>query len=221
MQSWFSEAKTVPSLQAEVCFPIQETFYYGPDRSYDISERERLAEKLIPPGIQLAAPSLVRTSEALGQERELAAYYQQIVRMAQHHKRPFNSIRQYFWLRLWLWNTEHEVHVSFPWYDSLSEIDRFLAALVETESGLVDHDVDQGWELQTYAHEGLIYFQQRDPDADETQLIVCVPRAGFVDHVMQLRERAKGVIAQLSSALGADVWTSFLGTEPAFKVERR
>ena len=127
MQSWLSETRTVPSLRAEVCFQLQETFYYGPDRFSDISDRERLADKLTPPKIQLAVPSLVRTSEALGHERELAAYYEQIVRMARRHKRPFNSIRQYFWLRLWLWNTEHEAHISFPWYDSFSEIDRYLA----------------------------------------------------------------------------------------------
>lgn len=220
MQSWFLEAKAVPSLQAEVCFQIQETFYYGPDSFPGISDHERLVEKLVPPGLQLAVPSLVRTSEALGQERELAAYYQQIVRMARHHKRPFNSIRQYFWVRLWLWNSEHEVHVSFPWYDSLSEIDRFLAALVETGSGLVHHDMDQGWELQTYAHDGFLYFLERDPDVDETHLIVSAPRDAFVDQVMQLRERAKDVVAQLSSALGADVWTSYVRTEPAFKVEQ-
>jgi hypothetical protein len=220
MQSWFSEAKAIPSLQAEVCFQIQEAFYYGPDRFSDASGRERLVDKLIPPRIQLATPSLVRTSEALGQERELAEYYQQIVRMAHHYKRPFNSIRQYFWLRLWLWNSECEVHVSFPWYDSLSEIDRFLAALVETDSGLVHHDMDQGWELQTYAHDGLLYFQERDPDADETHLIVSAPRVEFIDQVMQLRERAKSIVAQLSGILGADVWTAYVRTEPAFNIER-
>jgi hypothetical protein len=41
--------------------------------------RERLVENLVPPRIHLATPSLVRTSEAIGQERELAEYYQQIV----------------------------------------------------------------------------------------------------------------------------------------------
>lgn len=218
MPPWLSETRKIPSLQVETCFHIQETFYYGPDRFSDASDLERLADKLTAPRIESAVPSLVRTSEALGHERELAAYYEQIVRMARHHKRPFNSIRHYFWLRLWLWNTEHEVHVSFPWYDSLSQIDRYLKALGETGSGLVDHDVDQGWELQTYAEGGCLHFLQRDPDADETHLAISVPRDELVRQVSDLRERTKLIVSRLSSALGADVWTSYVHSEPAFKI---
>jgi hypothetical protein len=221
MQSWLSETRKIPSLQAEICFQIEDSFYYGPDRVSDISERERLVEKLTPPRIESAVASLVRTSEALGQEQELAAYYGQIVRMARHHKRPFNAIRQYFWLRLWLWNTEHEVHVSFPWYDSFSEIDRYLKALVESGSGLVDHDVDQGWELETYAEGDSLHFRQRDPDADETRLAISVPRDELLHQVSELRQRTRLIISRLSEALGTDVWTSHVHSEPAFKIKPR
>lgn len=220
MQSWLSETKKIPSLEAEICFQIQETFYYGPDNFSDASDLERLADKLTPPRIQLAVPSLVRTSEALGQEHALAAYYEQIVRMARHHKRRFNSIRHYFWLRFWLWNPEHEVHVSFPWYDSFSQIDRYLKALAETDSGLVDHDMDQGWELQTYSDGGSLHFLERDPDADETHLAISVPRNELVRQVSELRERTRIILALLSSSLGADVWTSYVHAEPTFRIEQ-
>ena len=129
----------------------------------------------------------------------MAAYYEQIVRMARHHKCPFNSIRAYFWLRLWLWNSEHEVHISFPWYDSFSEIDRYLATLIKTDSGLVDHDVEQGWEFQTYAYDSSLYFLERDPDSDETQLAISVPRDALLHQVQDIRYRTRIIIAWLSS----------------------
>lgn len=218
MQSWLSETIKVPSLQAEICFPLSETFYYGPDAVPDGSEREKLEARLSPPRIASAVPSLLRTSEVLGQEQELAGYYEQIVGLARRHGRPFNAIRHYFWLRLWLWNSEHAVHVSFPWYDSFAEIDRYLKALVETDAGLVDHDVDQGWELQTYAEGGSLHFLQRDPDADETQLAISVPRDELVHRVNELREHTGLIIARLSGSLGTDVWTSYVREQPAFKI---
>ncbi|KRA51099.1 hypothetical protein ASD77_15860 [Pseudoxanthomonas sp. Root65] len=141
--------------------------------------------------------------------------------MARRHKRPFKSIRQYFWLRLWLWNSEHEVHISFPWYDSFSEIERYLATIVETDSGLIYHDMEQGWELQTYAQDGYLHFLEGDPDSDETHLAISVPRDALVHQVQELRHRTRTIIAQLSSVLGADVWTSYVRDEPTFKGERR
>jgi hypothetical protein len=220
MQPWFSEAKAVPSLQVEVCFSIQERFYYGPDRLTDVSDLERNAEKLVPPRIQAAVPSRIRVSEVLGHERELAAYYQQIISLARHHKRPFKSLQHYFWLSFWLWNDEHDAEVSFPWYDSLEEISWVLDALVKTDSGLVHDDMDQGWEFESYAHDGYVYFLERNPDSDSAPSLVSVPRSGLVDQARQVRESAHGVVAQLSSMLGADYWTSHAHTAPAFKDDR-
>ncbi|WP_394537681.1 hypothetical protein PRJ39_16450 [Lysobacter enzymogenes] len=216
MPTWLSQTRNVPSLEAEVCFQIHDRFYYGPDRIDDPSDLERFAETLAPPAIALIAPSMVRSAEALGHEAELAAYYRQIVRLARHHQRPFNSIRQYFWLRLWLWNPEHEAYVSFPWYDSFAEIDRVLKALVETEAGPVHDDADQGWAVRIHAQDEAVHLLQHDPDEDETHAAIRVPRAELVRQVAQLRERTQGLIARLSSELGADVWTSYVRTEPSF-----
>ncbi len=218
MQPEFVEAKKIPSLESEVCFTIQESFYYGPDHFSDISDYEKLVEKLIPPNIQVVIPSMVRTSEALGHEQELAAYYQQVICMARFHKCQFNSIRQYFWMRLWLWNSDHDVHISFPWYDSFAEIDQFLSALIEVGSGSVFHDTDQGWEVQAHAIDDNVYLLQCDPDSEETLVAICVPRDELVAQVTVLRERAKFLVSKLSSILGADVWTSYVETEPDFKV---
>lgn len=220
MQSWFSETQKIPSLQAEICFPIQGSLYYGPDELPATADRTGYTAALHPPAIRTALPSLVKTSEAVGQERELAAYYEQIVRLASRHRRPFRSIRQYFWLRFWLWNPEQEIHIAFPWYDSYREIDRYLEALVTTDSGLVDHDMDQGWELQTHAHDNTLYFLERDPDYDETRLAISVPREALIEQVQALRKRTEGILIRLADLLGADVWTKSVHAEPVFRIER-
>lgn len=217
MEQWFSEAIHIPSLEVEICFLLQDEFYHGPDRLADFAERPKYLERLEGPDLQRLVPSMVRTAEAVGNELALAAYYQQIVALARKHGLAFNSYRQYFWMRLWLWNTEHQAHISFPWYDSFSEIDRFLDKLVTVHDGLVDHDRDQGWEMETYAHQGMLCFRQRDPDADATHLAICVPRQELVASVAALRDRTRKILANLASKLGADVWTSYVRSEPAFR----
>jgi hypothetical protein len=217
MEPWCSEATRVSSLEAEICFLVQDDFYYGPDRLANLEDRQKFLEHLVPPDIPRLVPSIVRTSEALGNELKLAAYYEQIVCLARKHKLTFNSVRQYFWLRFWLWNPEQQLHISFPWYDSFSEIDRFLNNLAKAEDGLVDHDVEQGWEMEAYAHEGMLYIRQRDPDADETHLAICVPRQELVAQLGKLSGRTSKIIAHLASTVGADVWTSYVRTEPSFQ----
>lgn len=217
MPDWLSHTLDVPSLHADVCFLIRDRFYYGPDYPSDHADLQRLTVPLSAPRIALHNASQVTVAEALGHERELAAYYGQIVRLAREHRRPFNSIRHCFWLRLWLWNEAQQVCVSFPWYDTYSEIDRVLKALVETDDGPVDHDFEQSWELQIHARDGAVHFLQTDPDDDTTPaLAISAPREPLIRQIQALRHNARSVIAQLSDELGADAWTSYVSTEPVF-----
>jgi hypothetical protein len=219
MQLWFAEATRVASLEAEICFTIAEDFYFGPDRFPEPAEYAKLVQRLTPPNIERITPSLLKTSEALGREDELAAYYRQIVRLARHYRLPYNSIRHYFWLQLVLWNSEHDVHLSFPWYDSFSAIDSYLHDLSSIENGLVHHDMDQGWEMETYAEDAFLYFLQRDPDCEEMRCGVRVPRDGVVARVTELRKQTQSIILHLSVSLGADVWTAYARTEPRFHAD--
>lgn len=219
MESWYTQATTVPELTAEICFQLQPHFYYGPDRPADIAAN-RLVEPLTPPVIPRVVPSMVRTTEALGHEDQLASYYEQIVMLARKYKRPFNSIRHYFWLRFWLWSEEHKVHISFPWYDSFSEINRFIDAVASTESGLVDHDLEQGWEMEVHSENGTLYVRERDPDANETCLTVATPRDGLLVQLVSLQKRTNAIVKYLTESLGADVWTSYVRNEPAFRDKR-
>ena len=100
-----------------------------------------------------------------------------------------------------------------------SEYVTLLEALVLTDSGLVDHDIEQGWGLQTYAFCGLLYFMERDPDAGRTHCVIAVPRDDVVGQVTDIRWRANAIIEYLSKAPGADVWTDHVRNEPAFRLE--
>ena len=216
--TWFATARPVDRLEAEICFLIQPRFYFGPDRPAVPADLQRLTVSLSPPDVPRAVPSKVRTSEAVGHEAQLLAYYEQIVRLAREHRLPFNAIRHCFWLRFWLWNEAQDIRVSFPWYDSFSEIDRFMTAVSDGRSGLLDHDLDQGWEMEVHGDGDRLFIREGDPDGDEAHLAISVPRDALVQVLTALRARAVQVIGRLSDGLGADVWTSYVKGEPAFRV---
>jgi hypothetical protein len=207
MESWFTEAKRISSLDAEVCFLLHEDFYFGPDSFPQVTERKEV-ELLPSPAIQRHVPSMVRTSEAIGHENELADYYHAVLRVAASHQKTFNEIRQYFWLRFSLWNTEQQIHISFPWYDTYSEIDRFLTGVSGNSDGQVFWDADQGWELEFHASDGELFGRLRNPDDDETHAIVRLPTAALLSRIQPLRTRTESIIQTLSSAIGRDLWTN-------------
>ena len=202
-------------LNAELCFLLKEEFYFGPDRHAGL-DLSKLTQRLKLPSFQRSKPSMVRTAELDGREGELFAYYKQVVELANHHGLPFNSIRHYFWVRLWMWNSEEDVLVSFPWYDTYSEVSWFLKALLSVESGEVDYDIDEGWAMEVEAYEGHVYIRQMDPDSQLTHVCIRVPRAELVLQVQQLMARSTNSIMLLTEAMGEDVWTSYVRSEPVF-----
>jgi hypothetical protein len=209
MESWISQAKDVPSLEAEVCFLLKNEYYYGPDRIPELSERKQV-ERLALPNFPRKVEKLARSSEIIGYEASLAAYYKQIIVLAQKHKKPFNQYRSYFWLRLWLWNSDSQVQASFPWYDSLSEMEYFIDNLTSTESGQVYYDVDQGWAFEVWAMDGFFYVREYDPDSDEAPDVIRTPRDLLITRLEEARARARRIIERLSKELGADVWTTWV-----------
>jgi hypothetical protein len=215
MKPWISEAKPVSLLNAELCFLLKEDFYFGPDRHAGV-DTSAFTQRLSLPSFPRSAPSMVLMSELDGREDELSAYYQQVVELAIHHGLNFNSIRHHFWVRLWMWNSEEDVDVSFPWYDSYSEVARFLNALLAVESGEVDYDIEQGWEMEVEAYAGHVYIRQRNPDDDETYMCIRVPRDELVLQVQQVMARSINTIMLLTEAMGEDVWTSYVRSEPVF-----
>ena len=150
---------------------------------------------------------MVRTSEAEQNVAELARYYSDVIELGRKHNMTFNHISHYFWMRFWIWNTDAEVHIGFPWYDTQSEIDRFITSVSQNSDGQVFWDADQGWELEIHASGEKQYARLRDPDYDETHAIVCYPVDTLLNQLATLQSRTKSIIASLASAIGRDVWT--------------
>jgi hypothetical protein len=206
MEDWFADAKHVTALEVESCFMLQEDFYYGPDSFPELNER-KLVEPLKQPGIHRHVPSLLRTSEAENNVEELARYYADVISLAKRHQLPFNHISHYFWMRFWIWNTAAEIHLSFPWYDTQSEIDGFIQSVIEKTDGQVFWDADQGWELEIHAFYDKHFARLRDPDSNETHAIVSYPGNALTGQLLSLQSRSRLIIERLTSIIGRDLWT--------------
>ncbi|HEX5102440.1 MAG TPA: hypothetical protein VFV87_01430 [Pirellulaceae bacterium] len=226
MESWFADAKRITSLEAEICFLLQDDFYFGPDSYPEVAERKEV-ERLPSPNIMRHVPSMVRSAEAVGHEEELAKYYREVIRVAREHRKTFNDIRQYFWIRFWLWNTDEQVHISFPWYDTYSEMNEFLTSVTNETEGQVFWDADQGWEFEMYNCNGELFARLRNPDDDETHAVIRFPHEILLGQIAPLRNRTEAIIRFLSSAIGHDVWThhvewkEFCQTQEPKAVQRR
>jgi hypothetical protein len=201
MEDWFSETVAVESVAVEVCFLLS---------------KEYEGEPLPLPAIPRVVEALVRSSELTGHEALLADYYRQIIRCAARDGKKFDEIAHFFWLRLYLWNTEAGVTISFPWYDTYAEMKPFFHGVLSGESGRVYFDGDQGWEQEVHRDGGQFYVKQWDPDDGEIHALVRFPAAALAQAIPVLMQRVEAEIAELSRLLGADVWTRRVAGEPVW-----
>ncbi|KLN56868.1 hypothetical protein [Variovorax paradoxus] len=198
MESWFADARPIDSLEPEIAFHLRDEFHAVPDRP---------PEPLALPEFPRASRLLARSSEAVGHEAELAAYYGRVAALARQHALKLHQVRQYFWMALRLDNEEAGIHLSFPWYDAFSAMDHFLAAVAGNDQGMVYDDQDQGWAVEAWAHNGTLYIRQSNPDAgDEPGQAVALPRVGLQPRIAPLRERTSKLVAYLAKELGPDAW---------------
>ena len=206
---WLEKSKRIDNLDLEVCFLLQDTFYVGDPNSHEQLQDENYHVPMELPPFERVVPTMARTSEVIGHSDQLASYYKNIVEKSMELGRSFNEIRQEFWLRLWIWNTKEEVHISFPWYDSLSEIQQFFSWLKDTPKEPYE-DMDQGWQIDAVRVGKNIHIRQTDPDYDVEYVNVLVPFENILQKVNEVEERAQQIIASLSEQLGVDVWSKYL-----------
>lgn len=209
------EAKALDSLEPQIGFLIYDDFYYGPDRHPEVSERSMVL-KLDPPAIPREFPSVARSFEVLGHEQALADYYWRIVAAARSRGKDFNQIRSYFWMRLWLSQPKDGLSISFPWYDSLSEMRRFSDAIASQSVGDLYWDADQGWGLDVKGTHDRLLIHEHDPDDGGEGLLVSVPRAEFQRRMSAVMQDAEAIVARLAHESGVDVWTAYVRDEPRF-----
>ncbi|MBA4719797.1 MAG: hypothetical protein H2067_01625 [Alcanivorax sp.] len=208
---WKQNPKELEAVEAEICFLLSDSFYTGDPNDISQIENEEYQENNPLPSFKREVASIVRTSEALGYEEELIFFYRQIVEKAVRYEKDFNSIRPYFWMRLWLREKDGESAISFPWYDSLNEMQRFFSALGSYDDpGKVYWDADQGWEIHVAADDKFFYIRQLDPDEGEEYENIKVPKEGLIKTVDELNQRATSIIATLAEGIGVDVWSEHL-----------
>ena len=208
MKDWFDSAPLVEDATVEVAFLLFPDFYYGPDRSPDVVERKEL-EPLRIPAFARFTERLATTAEVEPHVEELIRYYADVVRLGRKYGMSFDRIRQYFWLRLGIFNPDRSFHVAFPWYDTLGEMEGLLTALSKPPvSGEVHWDRDQCWELEADASDDMLYVREGDPDHEEVRALGKLPLLALASSSQATLLRARRIIASLSEALSEDVWTS-------------
>ncbi|KRA17038.1 hypothetical protein ASD69_09910 [Lysobacter sp. Root604] len=57
---------------------------------------------------------------------------------------------------------------------------------------------------------------QRDPDSDDTGLLVSVPRSAFLRKMTEVMQDATAIVARLTQEMGADVWTAYVRDAPVW-----
>lgn len=206
---WTNESSALSGLEVEICFLLDEQFYTGDPNNAEQLNDPKFKVPLELPDFPRVVPTMVRTTEALPHLDALIRYYRILIEKGLAVGRNFNELRHYFWTRLWFWNTEEEGYISFPWYDSLSEMQQFFSWL-KTGPEAAYHDGDQGWELQAVRKGDRLYFRQLDPDVGEELANLSVPFEPFLEAAVATESRALEVVAALSAGIGADVWTQYL-----------
>lgn len=206
------QAKALDKLNVEIGFQLEDSFYIGKSNSYEQLQNQKYYQPIQKPSFERIVDSVARTGEILSNEDELASYYKTLIVKAKTLNKDFNDIRQYFWLRLGFWNTKESIHLSFPWYDHLYDMQKFFSWLKEQDGTKQDAyvDLDQGWEIQAICFEGRLYLRQADPDYAEEYANISLPLEAFKSSVIEVEARAVSIISQLSESIGLDVWSKHL-----------
>jgi len=98
MESWYSDATLVESVEIDIFFPLRESLF-GPDHDPD-GAQSRSRDRLELPDFPRKSAQTARTAEAVGHESALAAYYRQVWEVASRDGLQMRDITHLFWLRL-------------------------------------------------------------------------------------------------------------------------
>lgn len=150
----------------------------------------------------------VSTYEAMAAPNELLTHYQRIISFACSNGVKFDDYSHNFWLRLEIGKSGTDKNISFNWYDTLAEIDRFVDWAKEGAS-YEYQDMDQHWEVIASRQESNIEIVQRDPDNNIEVNRITVPFNALNFVLTEALDSAKYLIEYLSKHVGEDVWTDY------------
>lgn len=198
-------------LNVDIFFLLFAEFYTGNVNSPLELDNPRYQLPLELPTFPRVVPLMPSSQEIIGHEKELVQYYRQIIEKARALGRTFNEVREYFWLRLWLWNSEAEVRIAFPWYDTLAEIKNFADKLEQQEKGTIFTDSDQGWKIEVSLEDSHVtIYQDQDKEASVDGQIITVDKLYLIQQFHSCYQRAMHIIAILTETFGHDVWSEYI-----------
>jgi hypothetical protein len=203
LPDWIPRAKSVVALTVDVCFLISDSYYFGDENDLGQFRRPEFREPLYQPKIDRYG-NVALTSSVENSVSELIAYYRDVVRLAEKHRKTVQA--HYFWLRPLIFE-QNEFAISFPWYDTQQESERFLWNLSRSEPGEIFWDADQCWELTVWADADTLYFREWDPDHEEEHAVVRCNKLMIQGQISAVQERLTSVLQRLREAIGHDFWS--------------
>ena len=203
MGDWKKSAILQNNVKVDIGFMVSESFYFGPDNGFTPEQYEELRVPLYQPKLKKSG-SFILSSEIVGNEEELIKHYQDVVMKYKEYGKVISK-STHFWNRPIIYNSEFVI--SFSWHDKFGEGRNVLDNLTSTEDGEIYWDMDQGWELEMVAEEGLIYAREWDPDYEEIHCQVKFDRVEARQQATVLIPTVSTLIKKLSGAIGHDYWT--------------
>src|SRR5215471_14033625 len=186
-RSWIDKSVIAENADAEITFSLQRAFHPNPNA---LDERNAIA--LPAPAIPSADPYNLSSKEVLNNERPLAEHYKAVLQLACHHAKPYVAFNLHMWLRLhFRWN---EGAISFPWYDTLEEMERLFGFLNDAVDGQTWSGVEQGWDMIAVRVGSRFHFREGNSDQGVEHANIALPREDLVASISRLRERMRIII---------------------------
>lgn len=206
MDDWTNDCEPLDFINVDVFFCINEDFYYGP---HDVDSMAARKQTTPLPSVtnKAAATHDFRTLKGEDYPDQLLAYYREVLRLADNYGRKDTEIGHYFWLKLYFWRPDKGISMSFPWYESLSQIAPILEKIASGEDGVLLDDEDQDWEAEIIARDGILYAREGNPETGEVNILHKIPRGPLANECAAALSRARNLVAWLTDNLGDDYWT--------------
>jgi hypothetical protein len=216
MDDWTKDCEDLDFINVDICFCINEDFYYGPLDVESIAERKQTTP--LPSVTNKSATTFnLRSLKAEDYPEKLLAYYREVLRLAKNYGKKDIEIGHYFWLKLYFWRPDKGISMNFPWYDTLDQMLPILEKIASTEEGVLIYDEDQDWEVEIIARDEYIYAREGNPEEDELNILHKIPRGPLAQDCVVALDRAKNLIVWLSDELDNDYWTKSKYPEDLFE----
>lgn len=203
---WTKDCEPLDFINVDICFCINEDFYYGPLDVESIAARKQTTP--LPSVTNKAAATFnLRSLKAEAHPEKLLDYYREVLRLAKNYGKKDAEITHYFWLKLYFWRPDLGISMNFPWYDSLDQMEPILEKIASAEDGVLLRDEDLSWEAEIVGKDGFIYAREANPDEDDVTIFHQIPRRALSHECLEALDRTKALIAWLSGELGKDYWT--------------